>query len=78
MEITIESSRFVAAAMPRIQKIACCPKCLAVVKMISPEEASTLSGVSVREIFRWVEGGRVHFIETREGLLFICANSLLY
>jgi hypothetical protein len=31
----------------------------------------------VREIFRQVEAGRVHFTETSEGLLFICANSLL-
>lgn len=78
MEITVESSRFVAVAMPRIQKIARCPKCLAVVKMLTPEEAGTLSGVSVREIYRWVEAGRIHFIETHEGRLFICASSLLY
>ncbi len=74
-EITIERSWFVAASRPRIQKLARCPKCLAVVKMLAPEEASTLSGVSVREIFRWLEASRIHFIETSEGRLFICANS---
>jgi hypothetical protein len=75
-EITIERSRLVAATRPRLQKIARCPRCLAEARLITPEEASSLSGVSVREIFRRVEAGRIHFIETSEGLLFICANSL--
>jgi len=44
--------------------------------MVTPEEAACFSGVSVREIYRRVEGGRVHFIETSEGQLYICTNSL--
>jgi hypothetical protein len=44
--------------------------------MIAPEEAMAVAGVSSREIYRWVEAGRVHFLETSEGFLLICLDSL--
>ena len=76
MEITIERSRSVVASRPHVERTARCPKCLAEVRLVTPDEAGSLAGVSVREVYRWVEAGRVHFIETSEGRLFICANSL--
>jgi hypothetical protein len=50
--------------------------CSTEVRLISPEGAARLSGVRVREIYRRVEAGRVHFIETGGGLLLICIDSL--
>jgi hypothetical protein len=44
--------------------------------MATPEEASRLTGLTCREISRRVEAGRVHFIETTDGLLFVCLKSL--
>jgi hypothetical protein len=75
-EITIERSRVVAAGPSRIQIIGLCPECSAEVRLISPEGAARLSGVRVREIYRRVEAGRAHFIETGEGMVFICIESL--
>lgn len=38
--------------------------------------AAAASGLTVREIFRLVESGGVHFFETADGLMFVCLNSL--
>jgi hypothetical protein len=54
-----------------------CEECAAQVRMVTPEEAALLAGVSARAIYRRIEAGRLHFTETTEGLLLICFNSLL-
>ncbi|HSE96767.1 MAG TPA: hypothetical protein VLD57_00765 [Blastocatellia bacterium] len=76
-ELTIERSRYIFAGRPSVQKTVWCPMCLDEARLVTPEEASSLARVTVREINRRVEAGRVHFIETTEGLLFICATSLM-
>ena len=54
-----------------------CAGCEAVVQMVTPDEAANLAGVTTRIIYRWVEQGKVHFTETREGRVLVCRNSLL-
>jgi len=44
--------------------------------MLRPDEAAVTAGVSVRQVNRWVEAETVHFDETPDGCLFICANSV--
>ena len=44
--------------------------------MVTADEAAELSGVSPRTIYRRVEAASLHFAETGEGRLLICANSL--
>ena len=44
--------------------------------MITPEAAAALAGVTVRSIYARVEAEGVHFLETLDGLLLLCANSL--
>jgi predicted site-specific integrase-resolvase len=44
--------------------------------MLQPDEAAVTAGVSVRTVNRWVEAETVHFNETANGLLLICANSV--
>jgi hypothetical protein len=53
-----------------------CAECGALVEMLRPEEAAVLTGRSVRQICRQVEAGALHFIESADGALLICANSL--
>ena len=60
----------------RLRGTAACPKCLAETRMISPQEASALTGLSLREIYQRVEAGSLHFIETQQGQLYICTNSI--
>jgi predicted site-specific integrase-resolvase len=45
--------------------------------MVTPEEASRLRNVSTRGIYRWVEEGSLHYLESQDGLLFVCVKSLL-
>ena len=53
-----------------------CPQCGGRVEMATPEQGVTLTGIPSRHIYGWVEGGKVHFIETTEGHLLICLGSL--
>jgi hypothetical protein len=77
IEITIERSRLIHISRPNILIMARCPQCLAEARMVSPQEASNVTGLSLREIYRRVEAARLHFIETQQGQLFICTNSLV-
>jgi hypothetical protein len=54
-----------------------CEGCSSQVKMVGPEEAAAVTGLSQRTIFRLIESQQLHFIETPDGGLLICVNSLL-
>ena len=45
--------------------------------LITPDEAAALSGVSTRVIYRRLEDGDIHFIETARGELYICVKTLV-
>ena len=45
--------------------------------MVTPEEAALLAGLAARTIYRRVEGGSVHFTESADGTLLICADSIV-
>ena len=44
--------------------------------MLSIDDAAIFARVNSRTIFHWADSGVVHSIETPEGLLLICPNSL--
>jgi hypothetical protein len=44
--------------------------------MVTPEEAANIARVTVRSLYARVEAEGVHFLETADGLLLICVNSL--
>lgn len=54
-----------------------CLECSSLVQSVAPEEAAALAGVNTRTIYRWVEAGQLHLIETAEQSPLICLNSLL-
>lgn len=74
--ITVKSDQVLVIRRPGRSLTAWCTECCSLVNMIAPEEAMAVAGVSSREIYRWVEAGRVHFLETSEGFLLICLDSL--
>lgn len=45
--------------------------------LLSPEHASTLTGIPARSIYRWVEAGAIHYRETANGKLSVCVKTLL-
>ncbi len=53
-----------------------CAACQAQVRWLIPEEAMFLANTNLREIFRRVETGEIHFAENAQGFLLVCAVSL--
>jgi hypothetical protein len=53
-----------------------CTDCHSDTWFVSPAQASLLTKVTVRTINRWVESGAVHFVETANGLLLVCVESV--
>ena len=76
MEITIETDGFLIPWTLRQPRLIWCAACAREVKMITPEEAAAVAGVTERAIYGWTEAGKVHFTETPSGLLLICLASL--
>jgi len=76
IEIRVETDEVFVIRGPGRPVVAGCAECGGAAAMVTPNEASRLTGVSCREVSRRVEAGRVHFTETTAGLLFICINSL--
>jgi hypothetical protein len=76
-EITIETDRTLIVRKQPGSVQGWCQGCGGAAKMISPEEAAAIAHVSVRTIYRWVEVGKVHFMERSEQVLLVCLNSLL-
>lgn len=53
-----------------------CELCGETSAMISPLSAANLSGISTREIYGLIETGEIHFVETADRQMFVCAVSL--
>ena len=45
--------------------------------LLSPEQASNLTGIPARLIYRYVEAGTIHFREADNGKLTVCVKTLL-
>jgi hypothetical protein len=76
-EITIEMDEITLINIRRDDSARLwCPGCSATVAMVLPEQAAEIAGVTVRTINRWVETEKVHFMETDNGMLLLCVNSL--
>ena len=56
--------------------VALCERCRHEVAWLTPDEALLLSRQSLREIFRLIEAGSIHFCEDEAGFLLICPVSL--
>ncbi len=74
VEITVEISRLVMRRGAGRASV-WCPVCAPPVPLVTPEEAAVLAGVSTRTVYRRVEAGQLHFVETDAGRLLICPNS---
>ena len=75
-EILIETHERTLVRWLEKEVRAFCEDCQTEALFILPERAAIETGASVREIFRCVESGAVHFIETENRLTLICQVSL--
>ena len=77
MESNVETPQVFIINRPAVAEQKHCSKCTESSGMITPDEAAAIRGVSTRVIYRWLEGGAIHFIETAKGELFICLKTLV-
>ena len=75
-EITVETHRVVTIRRGSRRRVAWCDQCGKQAQMATASEVAILAGVSERAIFQLVEARELHFIETPEGLLLLCFNSV--
>ncbi|HEY8559212.1 MAG TPA: hypothetical protein VIL74_02330 [Pyrinomonadaceae bacterium] len=75
IEIKMEEHE-ITVIRTRRKRTAFCEFCRARVLMLPPEAAAILSHSTSRNIFRRVEAGELHFLETTEGALLVCCRSL--
>ena len=75
IEIEIDEVVFVKG-FSNLFGMAWCVGCANEVLMVTPAQAAVIARVSVRDINRRVEAGAVHFLETPEGALLVCMNSI--
>ena len=73
-EIEIELNETIAYKPRREMRQQYCPRCGSQTDMATPLLAAVTAQLTEREIFRLVEAGEVHFVET-DGI-FICMESI--
>ncbi|PYT03996.1 MAG: hypothetical protein DMF60_16660 [Acidobacteria bacterium] len=76
-EVTVETDEILIIRSSQEIAIASCPECAEKVLMISPEQAAMVTCTNVRAIYRGLESGRVHYVETPGGSLLVCPDSIL-
>lgn len=76
MQITTETERLLIIRQRGQRPPVWCEQCAHQVRMVTPEEAAVVAGLSARHIYRQAEAGRLHFTETPGGALLICLNSV--
>lgn len=52
-----------------------CVECAAQVAFVTPDAAAQLAGKTTRELYRLVEAGSLHFVETAQGQLWLCRTA---
>lgn len=76
MEIKIDTRQVVISRRSTMKTINWCGQCRRRVRTLTPLEAALESSVSVRMIYRWIELQEIHSVETSDGFLLVCLESL--
>jgi putative hemolysin len=75
-EVTVETDEIVVIRSPQTTIVPLCSQCSDAVPMITVEQAREIVSANTRAIYRWVEGGLIHHMETPDGVVFVCPRSL--
>ena len=76
-EVAIEIDEVVLVkSVSNLSARAWCVDCANEVLMVTPAQAAAIARSSVRAVNRSVEAGEVHFLETPDGQLLVCVDSL--
>ena len=74
--VTMQTRQVTTVRWQRQPLVLQCERCAGETSMVTPGEAAVLAHTTARHIFRRVEAGELHFLETAEGELLVCCNSL--
>ena len=72
-EVRIETNEIQIIRNPKSAML--CPECQSTA-LITPEDATLISGLDWRDIYRRIEQGAIHYATTAQGLLLVCPRSL--
>jgi hypothetical protein len=75
-EVVVQTHQVTTVHLMRRSIRAWCGPCNAEVLMLTPDEAASLAQSTARDIYRRVEADELHSIETDEGNVRVCVNSL--
>jgi hypothetical protein len=75
VRITIQTERLLVIGHSR-SLYGLCVGCGDEVRMATIDQAAALRRSSSLEVYRLIEAGHLHFMETPEGSLLVCLNSL--
>ena len=75
-KVTIQTSETLVLRPSQVTVLAYCTECAIEVEMLTAGAAASRFGVALRSIYRAVESGQLHFLETSAGLVLVCPNSL--
>ena len=75
-KVTIETNETLVLRPSQVTVLAYCAECAAEVEMLSAGAAASHFAVPLRWIYRAIESGQLHFLETSAGLVLVCPNSL--
>ena len=76
VEITVEREIVSVTYQPAPNVTGHCPQCDREVLLLSADAAAAAQNISPREIYRWLEDNKLHFLESPAGTVFICSESL--
>ena len=72
-EVTVQTERYLIVRRRKPAFFVVCTECENT--LVTPEEAALLLGKRTRDIYREIEGGRLHFTELASGELLVCCCS---
>ena len=76
-EIFSETRRFAYVSGAKYERVGLCEICAANESiMLAPEEIAGVLKIGMRNIYRRIEAGNIHFIETDEKRVLVCLKSL--
>jgi hypothetical protein len=76
VEITIETERVTSVTRRLYAVELWCDECGKLAIMITADQAAAVSGCGLREVFRRLSLGLIHFSEEADGQIWICISSL--
>lgn len=74
--VTFESQERMTIRKSSRSVVRWCDRCGEAALMVTPSEAAAIGRSDARAIFRSVEAGTIHFIESDSGEFLVCSNSI--